>query len=63
MFKKFPSLNEVHDKVNAICLLKYVVHSDNERVVDLKQDKFFNCKALYGLMLNHDVLTNAFHSV
>jgi hypothetical protein len=63
MFEKFTSLNEVHNEVYSICLLKYVVHTDDERMVNLKQNKFLNRKALYRLMLNHNVFSYAFHGV
>ena len=47
MFEQFTSLNEVHDEVNTVGLLKYVVHSYDERVVDLEQNQLFNCQTLY----------------
>ena len=63
MFEQFPSLNEVHDEVYAVGLLKHVVHADDERVVYLKQNKLFNGETLYWLMLDYDVLANTFHRV
>ena len=44
MFEKFSSLYEVHYKVDAISLLKDVVHTDDKRVVNLKKNELFNCK-------------------
>ncbi len=63
MFEQFTSLNEVHDKVNTVGLLKYVVHSYDERVVNLEKNQLFNCQTLYWLMLDNDVFTNTFHRV
>lgn len=63
MFEQFTSLNEVHNEVNTVGLLKYVVHSYDERVVDLEQNQLFNCQTLYWLMLDNDVFTNTFHRV
>jgi hypothetical protein len=46
VLKKFATLNEIHDEVNAKCFLKHVVHSDYERVIHLQQDEFFNFEGL-----------------
>lgn len=46
MLEQLTTLDELHDEVNTISLLEYVVHANNERMVDLVEDQFFNLKRL-----------------
>ena len=63
VLKKLAALDEVHDEVDAICSLEHKVNSYDEWVVYLQLYQFFNNKIFDRLLLYHNVLTNAFHSV
>jgi len=63
MLKKLSTLDELHNEVDAVSFLEYVVHPNNEWVVDLVKDELLDLKRLDGLMLNHNVFADGFHSV
>ena len=42
VFEEFSALNKVHNEVDAIGLLKDVVHPDDERMVHLQQDQLLD---------------------
>ena len=63
MLEKFTTLDEVHDKVNAVRLLEDVVHANDEWMVDLVQDELLNLERLDGLMLDDDILADNLHRV
>jgi len=44
VFEEFSALNKIHNEVDAIGLLEYVVHPDDERMVDLQQDQLLDLK-------------------
>lgn len=63
VLEKLTSLDELHDEVDAMGLLEYVVHANDERMVHLIKDQFLDLERLNRLMLNHDILADAFHCV
>lgn len=63
VLEELATLDKVHDEINSIGLLEHVVHSDDEWMVDLKQDQFLDFKRVYGVMLNDDVFSDDLHSV
>ena len=42
VFEEFSALNKIHNEVDAIGLLEYVVHPDDEWMVHLQQDQLFD---------------------
>ena len=63
VFEQFATLHELHDKVDAVGLLKDVVHTDDERMVHLVQNQLLNLERLDRLVLYYDVLPDCLHSV
>lgn len=63
MFEEFATLNELHDEVYAVRLLKNVVHSDDKGVINLVEDEFLDLKWFYRLMLDNDIFSNTFHGI
>ena len=63
MLEQLATLDKLHDEVNTISLLENVVHANNERMVDLVEDQFFDLKRLNWLMLNNDIFSDTFHGI
>lgn len=63
MLKQLSTLDKLHDEVDAISLLEDVIHTDNERVVDLIQNELLDFERFDRLVLNDDILTNDLHCI
>ena len=63
MLEELATLDELHDEVDAVGFLEHVVHSDDERMINLMQNQFFNLKRLYGLVLDYNIFPDAFHGI
>ena len=63
MLEELPSLNEVHNEVDAVGSLEHKIYPYDEGVVDLKLYQFFDNKIFDRLLFYHNVLTYAFHRV
>ena len=63
VLEELAALDEFHDEVDAVRLLKDVVHADDERMVHLVKDEFLDLEGFDGLVLNHHVLSDTLHCV
>ena len=62
VFKKFSTLYKIAYEVNAVRLLKHIVQSNNEWMIDLSQYQFLKSQTLKIIWLEHCVFANNFHS-
>ena len=61
--EKFSTLNELHQEVNAVLILEYILHVHQEWMVDRVKSIFLELDVLHLLILQDDILTDALHSV
>lgn len=61
VFKKFSTLYKIAYEVNAVRLLKHIVQSNNEGMIDLGQYEFLKSQTLKIIRLEHCVFANNFH--
>ena len=61
MLEKLTTLDELHDEVDAVCLLEDVVHANDEWMVHLVQYELLNLQRLDRLVLDNHIFPNAFH--
>ena len=55
--------DEFHYKVDSHFLGEDVIHRDDKRVLDLKQNEFLSLNALNRIELNHSVFSYGFHGI
>lgn len=63
VLEKLTTLNKVHNEIDPVGFLEDVIHTYDERVVDLEQDDALDFQAVEGLMSDNDVFPDALHSV
>lgn len=63
VLEELTTLDELHDEVNAVGLLKDVVHADDKRMVNLVKDEFLDLEGLDGLVLDNYVFSYTLHCV
>jgi len=62
-FVKFSTSNEWHDKVKSKVVLEKIVHTDQEWMITLEHDIFFENCVIYLIVLNKDIFTNGLNCV
>ena len=63
MVTKVATIQEVHDQVEVLPILKGVVHVHDERVVDLSEDLALVHHRFYASLRNNSSFTHLFHGV
>ena len=63
MFLQFATLYVIHHEVDSVGLLKDVVHSDDERVVNLVQNDFLTLNVIDCVVFENDILPYALHGI
>lgn len=61
--EQLTSLDKLHEEVDTELVLEDVFHVDEERMVNLTQDILLKLNVLHLLVLQNDVLSDAFHGV
>ena len=61
MLEELSSLHVVHHEVDAVGLLKHVVHAHKEGVVQLIEDELFCLHIIYCVVLDYHVFAYALH--
>jgi hypothetical protein len=56
-------LNEPHEEVNSVLILENVVHADNEWMLNVVEDIFFEFDVVELFVINDSIFSNAFHGV
>jgi hypothetical protein len=56
-------LNEFHDEVDSIFVLKHILHVHNERVLNLEQNILLKLNVLKLLIINDYVFSNTLHCI
>lgn len=59
--EEFATLDELHQEVDTVLILEYVLHVDQEWVIDLAQDVFLQLNILHLLIFENDILANDLH--
>jgi serine/threonine protein kinase len=63
MSEKLSSLDEFHEEINSVFILKDKFHVYKEGVVDCVQDIFLEANVFELIVLKDNIFSNAFHSV
>jgi len=61
--EQLATLDEAHDEVDAVLVLEDELHVDDEGMLNRVEDVLFELDVLPLLIVNHDVLPDAFHGV
>lgn len=61
--EELPSFDKLHEEVDSIVILEYVVHVHNERMLDSVQNVLLKLDVLKLLIINDDVLSDTFHRI
>ena len=63
MLKKFSSLDEVHDEVDAERFLEDIVHANDKGVIHLVENEFLDLERVDWVVLDDHVLSDTLHRV
>ena len=63
VLEELSSINIVHDEVNSTRSLKYVVHTDDEWMIQLKHDETLQIDILDRIFVYYYIFSHTFHSV
>ena len=63
MLEKFSPLDVVHDEIDSVCFLEDIVHTYEERVVDLEENELFSQYVLLSIVLEDHIFPDALHRV
>ena len=61
MTEELATFDELHEEVDAELVLEHELHINQERVVDGVEDIFLKLDVLHLLVLENDILSDAFH--